>query len=402
MSSAEPSGSVDSPRFSSAGEPSSTPPLSPQIRTAYRPAPLPLGGWVTTTEGLRTPAPLPLVATPEAFDETLNGSIPAGSIVLWVPSTDNENSGLGESPSPALPDLQSWQSPNPSPRLPWEKGLRMGVLVSLGMAVGSLIQGWNGSPGEAVLHGSAPTTTTEEPLGGSAVPQAITPDSGTPQAEATPSSTLSPGFAIGQSPAFTASLSNWQIAQRLLVGLALVPSTAAQAAHSPGLTSAGNPEQGLGGGSPLPPPPLVSSVPGGLNPTTPPLMIERLYYSPGGYALPGGYGAPIAPSIAPVGGSWTGSPGVWGAAPGGGLPVPPVSASSQGYPAGAPSHPNLMGVLEDGERSVALFEVDGVTQRFGVGEAIGSSEWVLLAVAQGKAIVENRGRVVALAVGQDL
>jgi len=61
-----------------------------------------------------------------------------------------------------------------------------------------------------------------------------------------------------------------------------------------------------------------------------------------------------------------------------------------------------MGVLEDGERSVALFEVDGVTQRFGVGEAIGSSEWVLLAVAQGKAIVENRGRVVALAVGQDL
>ena len=49
-------------------------------------------------------------------------------------------------------------------------------------------------------------------------------------------------------------------------------------------------------------------------------------------------------------------------------------------PAAAKELYTLVGVLESGDRSAALFNINGVTQRFKVGENIGASNWKLLSV----------------------
>jgi hypothetical protein len=60
----------------------------------------------------------------------------------------------------------------------------------------------------------------------------------------------------------------------------------------------------------------------------------------------------------------------------------------------------LLGVLELGERSAALFEIDGVPQRVYIGERIGSSEWSLVSVANEEAVVRRNGEVRTLYIGQ--
>jgi Tfp pilus assembly protein PilP len=59
-----------------------------------------------------------------------------------------------------------------------------------------------------------------------------------------------------------------------------------------------------------------------------------------------------------------------------------------------------VGLLESGENSAALFDVDGVTQRFKIGESIGASGWTLVSVANQEAVVRRNGEVRSVYVGQ--
>jgi Tfp pilus assembly protein PilP len=60
----------------------------------------------------------------------------------------------------------------------------------------------------------------------------------------------------------------------------------------------------------------------------------------------------------------------------------------------------LVGLLELGDRSAALFDVSGVTQRITVGEAIGASGWILVSVANQEAVIRRNGEVRSVYVGQ--
>ncbi|MBD2446302.1 hypothetical protein H6G76_03830 [Nostoc sp. FACHB-152] len=67
----------------------------------------------------------------------------------------------------------------------------------------------------------------------------------------------------------------------------------------------------------------------------------------------------------------------------------------------APSH-TLEGVMELGNKSAALFQVDGVTRRINIGESIGTSGWTLVEVNNGEAIVRRNGEVRSIYTGQKL
>ncbi|MGB3509624.1 MAG: hypothetical protein WBA93_10325 [Microcoleaceae cyanobacterium] len=60
----------------------------------------------------------------------------------------------------------------------------------------------------------------------------------------------------------------------------------------------------------------------------------------------------------------------------------------------------LVGILELGERSAALFEIDGVARRIYVGEGIGNSGWTLVNVANQEAVIRRNGEVRSVFVGQ--
>ncbi|UKO99309.1 hypothetical protein [Nostoc sp. UHCC 0870] len=67
----------------------------------------------------------------------------------------------------------------------------------------------------------------------------------------------------------------------------------------------------------------------------------------------------------------------------------------------APTH-TLEGLLELGNKSVALFQTNGVSRRVNVGESIGSSGWTLVDVNNGEAIVRRNGEVRSIFAGQKL
>src|SRR4028119_1804403 len=93
---------------------------------------------------------------------------------------------------------------------------------------------------------------------------------------------------------------------------------------------------------------------------------------------------------------------------------PPAPAPAAPPPAPVPAAPSLpdsssqaaavrhtlVGLLELGDRSAALFEVNGVTQRFNVGESIGNSGWTLVSVANQEAVIRRNGEVRSVYVGQ--
>lgn len=60
----------------------------------------------------------------------------------------------------------------------------------------------------------------------------------------------------------------------------------------------------------------------------------------------------------------------------------------------------LVGILELGDRSAALFEVNGVARRIYVGESIAGSGWTLVEVANQEAIIRRNGDVRTIFVGQ--
>jgi hypothetical protein len=62
----------------------------------------------------------------------------------------------------------------------------------------------------------------------------------------------------------------------------------------------------------------------------------------------------------------------------------------------------LEGLLELGQKSAALFKIDGVTRRINLGENIGSSGWTLVDVSNGEAIIRRNGEVRSIYAGQKL
>ncbi len=80
------------------------------------------------------------------------------------------------------------------------------------------------------------------------------------------------------------------------------------------------------------------------------------------------------------------------------FPVPPeVAANTQ--PSANASH-QLVGLLESGERSTAIFTFNGVSRRFEIGETVGNSGAILMGVQNQKAIVYQNGQTKYLEVGQ--
>jgi len=60
----------------------------------------------------------------------------------------------------------------------------------------------------------------------------------------------------------------------------------------------------------------------------------------------------------------------------------------------------LRGVVELGDRSAALIEVNGVVQSFRLGESIGSSGWALVEVSKDRMIIRRNGEVRSVSVEQ--
>ena len=124
-------------------------------------------------------------------------------------------------------------------------------------------------------------------------------------------------------------------------------------------------------------------------------------------AAVGGQLKPVARKIAPITVRQTPNP-----LPA--LPVVPLRAAlaseseptitqEQVYPATAiavaPSN-TLEGLLELGNKSAALFKIDGVTRRVNMGESIGSSGWTLVDVSNGEAVIRRNGEVRSIYTGQ--
>ncbi len=88
------------------------------------------------------------------------------------------------------------------------------------------------------------------------------------------------------------------------------------------------------------------------------------------------------------------------------LPAPnPAAAGSQGSSTTVPniataSTYELVGVLELGDRSAALFEVNGTSQRIYIGETIGSSGWSVVSIENEEVVVRRNGEVRSIYIGQ--
>ncbi|MGP1382513.1 MAG: hypothetical protein ACTS2F_03080 [Thainema sp.] len=77
----------------------------------------------------------------------------------------------------------------------------------------------------------------------------------------------------------------------------------------------------------------------------------------------------------------------------------PQAAASSSSTAPVGNH-TLVGIMELGDRSAALFDIEGVTQRFFAGEAIASSGWTLVTVSNQEAIIRRNGEIRSVFVGQ--
>lgn len=97
------------------------------------------------------------------------------------------------------------------------------------------------------------------------------------------------------------------------------------------------------------------------------------------------------------------------------IPAPPLARQQQVLPplpsldeapGVAPSNPlpsntnKLVGILDYGDRSTALFMVGETTQRISVGEPIGDSGWTLVSTENRQATVRRNGEVRSIYVGQ--
>lgn len=80
-------------------------------------------------------------------------------------------------------------------------------------------------------------------------------------------------------------------------------------------------------------------------------------------------------------------------------PPPPVPSEPPMTPSGGSGNA-LVGILELGDNSAALFEIDGVARRFYVGESIGGSGWTLVEVKNQEARIRKGNETRSVFVGQ--
>jgi hypothetical protein len=87
----------------------------------------------------------------------------------------------------------------------------------------------------------------------------------------------------------------------------------------------------------------------------------------------------------------------------------PETAPEETSPAKAPAEPQaavpddvhtLIGFIQNGEDSAALFEVNGSTTTVSIGEGVGSSGWSLVEVTDQQAVMRRNGEVRSIYVGQ--
>lgn len=81
-------------------------------------------------------------------------------------------------------------------------------------------------------------------------------------------------------------------------------------------------------------------------------------------------------------------------------PAPAARESAPAVSSAPTSTQTLVGILELGDRSAALFEVDGVARRIYVGETIGASGWTLAEIKNQEAVIRKGGDVRSVFVGQ--
>ena len=62
----------------------------------------------------------------------------------------------------------------------------------------------------------------------------------------------------------------------------------------------------------------------------------------------------------------------------------------------------LEGILESGDQSVALFNIDGTTRGVNLGENIGGTGWILIEISNGEAIIRRHGEKRSIYAGQRL
>lgn len=62
----------------------------------------------------------------------------------------------------------------------------------------------------------------------------------------------------------------------------------------------------------------------------------------------------------------------------------------------------LEGILESGDQSVALFNIDGSTRGVNLGENIGGTGWILIEISNGEAIIRRHGEKRSIYAGQRL
>ncbi|MTJ14944.1 hypothetical protein FJR11_20660 [Anabaena sp. UHCC 0187] len=84
-------------------------------------------------------------------------------------------------------------------------------------------------------------------------------------------------------------------------------------------------------------------------------------------------------------------------------PIPAKEPTNTAQQVSSPSYSaQLEGLLELGNKSVALFKVDGISRRINLGENIGATGWTLVEVTNGEAIIRRNGEVRSIYTGQKL
>lgn len=146
-----------------------------------------------------------------------------------------------------------------------------------------------------------------------------------------------------------------------------------------------------------PPPPAPVTVPGGRGSGSVPAAAPKATAS-----APATAPKPATPTqVTPP------TPQVRQEVPAATIPLPPPPAVTETpteqptavNPAPVTAH-TLVGILELGDRSAALFEINGVARRIYVGETIGASGWSLVEVVNQEAVIRRNGEVKTIFVGQ--
>ncbi|BCX12644.1 MAG: hypothetical protein KatS3mg067_1582 [Thermosynechococcus sp.] len=126
-----------------------------------------------------------------------------------------------------------------------------------------------------------------------------------------------------------------------------------------------------------PSPPAIASNSAGLSPSASAPTVERIYIPL--------YQAPSPPAV-----TLPNLPTVT-------APTPAPTASP---PTPAPPQHTLVGILELGDRSMALFQSNGQTLRLSVGDTIGNDGWQLVQIQNQRVVLRRQGEVRSLTVGQ--